>query len=163
MPASSRLPELGKRGQGWVAVQSILILSLVPATLSEIDWPGSVGSTLTVLGLVLVASGLLLLIAAGASLAFARAASMLPSPRTGSRVAQRGAYRVVRHPIYGAVLLLAVGASLATSPLALAPTILLAAVFDLKARVEEAWLRERDAAYDAYRARTPRRFVPGVY
>src|SRR6266540_1831336 len=39
----------------------------------------------------------------------------------------------------------------------------LAVLFDLKARREEAWLIERIPEYEAYRARTPRRFVPWLY
>ncbi len=65
--------------------------------------------------------------------------------------------------VYGAVLLIALGWSLVESPLGLLPTAALAVVFDLKARVEEAWLEERFPGYSQYRDRTPRRFVPGVY
>jgi protein-S-isoprenylcysteine O-methyltransferase Ste14 len=61
------------------------------------------------------------------------------------------------------VLLLAIGWSLAESPLGLIPTALLAVVFDLKARVEERWLEEKLPEYAQYRERTPRRFVPGLY
>jgi protein-S-isoprenylcysteine O-methyltransferase Ste14 len=43
------------------------------------------------------------------------------------------------------------------------PTALLAVLFDLKARREEAWLIERFPEYADYRARTPRRFVPWLY
>ncbi len=100
---------------------------------------------------------------AAASLVAARAGTVFPRPRKGSTLAQRGAYAAVRHPIYGAILLIAIGWSLALSPLGLIPTALLALVFDLKARLEEAWLSERHPEYAAYRARTPRRFVPGVY
>jgi protein-S-isoprenylcysteine O-methyltransferase Ste14 len=53
--------------------------------------------------------------------------------------------------------------SLAESPLGLIPTAFLAALFDLKARVEEAYLEERFADYAEYRERTPSRFVPGLY
>ena len=87
MPASSRLPELGRRGQGWVAAQSVLFLAIAVATLSGVEWPGGVASTL-VLGFVLLACGLLLLVTAGASLALARAATVLPRPRRGARLAQ---------------------------------------------------------------------------
>jgi protein-S-isoprenylcysteine O-methyltransferase Ste14 len=43
------------------------------------------------------------------------------------------------------------------------PTVLLAAVFDLKSRREEAWLLERFPEYEEYRERTPHRFVPWLY
>ena len=48
-------------------------------------------------------------------------------------------------------------------PLGLVPTLLLTVLFDLKARREEAWLIERFPEYVAYRAGTPRRFVPWLY
>jgi protein-S-isoprenylcysteine O-methyltransferase Ste14 len=163
MPASSRLPELGRRGQGWAAVQVTLIVLVAVSALSGVFWPEAVASTLTILGLVLLVIGLLLLLAAVVTLSVSRAMTVMPRPREGSRVAQSGVYRVVRHPVYGAVLLMALGASLAESPLGLIPTALLVAVFDLKARLEEAWLEERRPDYAVYRERTPWRFLPGLY
>ena len=59
--------------------------------------------------------------------------------------------------------MIGLGWSLAEAPLGLAPTALLATLFDLKARREEAWLIERFPTYAAYRAGTPRRFVPWLY
>jgi protein-S-isoprenylcysteine O-methyltransferase Ste14 len=133
------------------------------SALTGVYWPDSVAGVLTLVGLVLIAAALLLLLLAGASLVLARSGTVFPRPRPGASVAQGGVYGRVRHPVYGAVLLLALGWSLAESPLGLIPTALLAVIFDLKARVEEAWLEERLPDYASYRARTPRRFVPGVY
>jgi protein-S-isoprenylcysteine O-methyltransferase Ste14 len=144
-------------------VQALLIVLVAVSALSGVFWPESVASTLTVLGLVLLAIGLLLLLVAIATLSLSRAMTVMPRPREGSRVAQSGVYRAVRHPVYGAVLLMALGASLAESPLGLIPTALLVAVFDLKARLEEAWLEERRPDYARYRERTPWRFLPGLY
>jgi protein-S-isoprenylcysteine O-methyltransferase Ste14 len=45
---------------------------------------------------------------------------------------------------------------------ALALSVVLAIVLDLKARREEEWLRERFPDYAAYAART-KRFIPGIY
>jgi len=133
------------------------------SALTKVYWPDSVASTFTVVGLILIVLGFVLLLAAGVSLVFARAFSAMPRPREGSTVAQGGVYRLVRHPVYGALLLIALGWSLAESPLGLIPTAVLAVVFDLKARLEETWLQEGHPEYAAYRERTPRRFVPGVY
>jgi protein-S-isoprenylcysteine O-methyltransferase Ste14 len=93
----TRLPSLGRRGEGWVAGQVVLFLAVV-----------------------------------------------------------------VRHPIYGAGIVLALGWSLATSPLALLATVVLALFFELKSRREEAWLEERHPGYDAYRNRVRWRFIPGI-
>ncbi len=163
MPASSRLPELGSRGQGWAAVQAVLILLVAFSTLTGVFWPDAVAGTLTVLGLVVLAVGLLLLAVSISTLVLARAMTVMPRPRHGSEVAQGGLYGLVRHPVYGAVLLIALGAALAESPLGLIPTALLAVVFDLKARLEEAWLQERRPDYARYRERTRWRFLPGLY
>ena len=157
------LPRLGRRGEGWVALQSGLIVLLGLSVLSGVYWPDLVAGFLVVVGLALIVAGLALLLLAAISLVLARSATVFPRPRENAVVADRGVYRLVRHPVYGAVLMLAVGVSLAESPLGLIPTALLAVVFDLKARVEEAWLEERLPGYAGYRYRTPRRFVPGIY
>jgi protein-S-isoprenylcysteine O-methyltransferase Ste14 len=166
MPVSSHLrspPRLGRRGEGWVALQSALIVLVGLSALTGVYWPDSATGVSVVVGLALILAGLLLLVLAGISLLLARSATVFPRPRAGAAVAEGGVYRRVRHPVYGAVLLLAAGWSLAESPLGLIPVALLAVVFDLKARVEEAWLEERLPGYARYRERTPRRFVPGVY
>jgi protein-S-isoprenylcysteine O-methyltransferase Ste14 len=163
MPASSRLPSLGKRGEGWFAIQLVLMGLVGLAALVHVYWPDSVAGVFGILGLALIALALALFAFAAVSLLVARAVTVFPRPREQSALAQHGVYRIVRHPVYGAVLLIALGWSLALAPLGLIPTALLAVVFDLKARIEEAWLSERHADYAAYRERTPRRFVPGVY
>jgi protein-S-isoprenylcysteine O-methyltransferase Ste14 len=133
------------------------------SALTGVYWPDSVTGVFVVIGLVLILAGFVLLAAAGVSLLVARSTTVFPRPREGAMLADSGVYRRVRHPVYGAVLLIALGWSLAESPLGLLPTAALAVVFDLKARVEEAWLEERFPGYLQYRERTPRRFVPGVY
>lgn len=74
------------------------------------------------------------------------------------RLIDTGPFAIVRHPIYTG-LLLAVVASVAVkgTALALAGAVLLAGGWYVKARTEEAFLREELGAadYDAYRARVP--------
>jgi protein-S-isoprenylcysteine O-methyltransferase Ste14 len=155
------LPELGPRGEGWVVLQSLLFLAIAGCSFAGITWPGSVESFFVVLGLVMAAAGAVLLVLG--ALALGRSFTPFPRPHERAEFRQGGVYRLVRHPIYGGVLALALGWSLAEAPLALVPTALLVVVFDLKARREEAWLVERYPAYAAYRTRTPRRLVPFVY
>ena len=133
------------------------------SALTGVYWPESVAGVFVIVGLAPILAGLALLALAGFSLLLARSTTVFPRPREDAMLAEGGVYRRVRHPVYGAVLLIALGWSLVESPLGLIPTAALAVVFDLKARVEEAWLEERFPAYSGYRERTSRRFLPGLY
>jgi protein-S-isoprenylcysteine O-methyltransferase Ste14 len=155
------VPDLGRRGGGWVVLQSILFVAIAACGFVGVYWPGSVESYLAVIGFVLIVAGVVVVVTG--ALTLGRSFTHLPRPRGSGRLHQSGIYRLVRHPIYGGVLLLALGWSLAEAPLALVPTALLAVVFDLKSRREEAWLVERYPEYPAYRERTPHRFIPFVW
>lgn len=124
-------------------------------------WPGSVESFFGVLGLLIAVAGVLLVVLG--VLALGSSFTPLPRPRARTRLRQGGILSLVRHPVYGGLILIGLGWSLADAPLGLAPTALLTVLFDLKARREEAWLIERFPEYAAYRTRTPQRFVPWLY
>jgi len=123
-------------------------------------WPDGVSRALTLVGLLVGIFGLVLFVrgigALGSSL------TPFPRPSEGATLRERGVYARVRHPIYGGVLFLALGWSLALSPLALAATALLWLLLELKSRHEESMLVERYPGYGAYRERVRRRFVPGL-
>ncbi len=92
-----------------------------------------------------------------------RSLSPMPRPLEGATLVESGAYAHVRHPIYAALILIALGWSVATTSLvALGLTAVLALVLDLKSRREEEWLEERFSGYAAYATRTSR-FIPRVY
>ena len=87
----------------------------------------------------------------------------MPHPRPEAQLVETGIYGRIRHPLYAAVVLSALGWAIATaSAAALVAAAVLAVWLDTKARREEAWLIEQFPGYAAYRTRT-RRFVPGVY
>ena len=161
MPSASRLPELGPRGEGWVALQLLLGAAIAGCGFVGVYWPGSVEASFGVLGLLIAVAGVLLVLLG--VLALGSSFTPLPRPRARTRLRQSGIFRLVRHPMYGGAILVGLGWSLADAPLGLIPTGLLVLLFDLKARREEAWLIERFPAYAAYRAGTPRRFVPWLY
>lgn len=161
MPVSSAIPELGPRGEGWLVLQTLLGAGIAGCGFVGVYWPGSVESFLGVLGLVLAGAGALLFVLGLVSLG--RSFTPLPRPHGRARLRQDGMYRLVRHPVYGGAILIALGWSIAEAPLGLVPTALLAALFHLKALREEAWLGERYPEYSAYRERTPHRFVPWLY
>jgi len=83
---------------------------------------------------------------------------------TGHRLATGGPFRWLRHPIYMALNLLALGSALwVPSPLMLRAMLLMWLGSDLRGRAEERLLTQAfGSAYAHYCARTPR-FVPGIY
>lgn len=105
-------------------------------------------------------------IAAGIGVRSARslgpALTVFPRPRPHVPLADGGAYRIVRHPMYTSALGLATAVATVGSPWAFGPTGLLAVVLDRKAAREEAWLLESLPEYASYRARVRWRFLPGV-
>lgn len=159
----SRLPSLGPRGEGWVAIQGVLFVVIAAAAYELPADAGALAGALAAVGASLVLAGGLLAILAVVALRAGSALTAVPHPRAGARLVAEGPYRWVRHPIYGGIVLAAIGASLArASVVALVASLVLLAFFDLKRRREEAWLRDRIAGYDAYAA-TTRALIPGVY
>lgn len=162
MTGDTRVPSLGPRGEGWVALQFALLGAIAAA-----GWLFGGGLSGTAQAALVVVGGLL--IVGGLALAFLgvrdldSSLSPLPRPTDRAVLISHGVYRRLRHPIYAGLVLGAVGWSLLTGSLvALALSLALAVVLDLKSRREEVWLRQRYADYGTYAART-RRFVPGIY
>jgi protein-S-isoprenylcysteine O-methyltransferase Ste14 len=157
----SRLPSLGPRGEGWVGLQAILLVLVgISGTLGP-TWDGDPRLATSLAGAILLAAGGLL---ATRGLTDLRdALTPLPHPRPDASLVEHGAYRLVRHPIYGGIVVGAAGFGLVTaSPAALVGAGILLAFFDLKSRREETWLEARYPAYPAYRRRT-RRLLPFLY
>ncbi|EGJ12048.1 MULTISPECIES: isoprenylcysteine carboxylmethyltransferase family protein [Rubrivivax] len=111
----------------------------------------------------------LALVLAAASLAVGLAAvtanrpgnfNVHPEPRAGGRLVEHGIYAWIRHPMYAALLLLALAAvAVAPGATTVAAAVALAVVLWIKSSLEERWMSAVHPGYDAYRART-RRFVP---
>ncbi len=154
MPGSSRWPSLGPRGEGYVILQALL----VAATAFAFVLDGRFGPVGIGIGTALLAVGLVLFAVSVATLG--RSLTPLPRPKDAGELVEHGIYARVRHPIYGALLLAALGWSIAFAPWGIVTTVLLAVLFDLKSRREEAWLLERYPGYAEYRRRTPGRFLP---
>ena len=110
----------------------------------------------------LLGLGIALLVAGGAGLGSALTA--FPEPRTGEALRTTGIYGRVRHPIYGGVILVALGWSVVfATPVGLALTLVLALFFELKSRREEHLLEQIHPDYPEYRRRTRRRFIPYLW
>lgn len=110
-----------------------------------------------------------LVIAGGAALAvsalvYFRSWRIRATLDTSHQLATGGPFRIVRHPIYMALNLLALGSALwVPTAIVWASFALMAIGSDLRARAEESLLTQAfGASYREYCART-KRFVPGVY
>jgi protein-S-isoprenylcysteine O-methyltransferase Ste14 len=162
MHDSSRLPELGAKGGGWVAAQFVLLAAIALSALVGVGWGGSLKAVAIVIGLALMAVGGVLVVLGGVQLG--SSLTPYPAPRAGGELSAAGLYAHTRHPMYGGGILIALGWSiLFASLLGVVLTLLLAVFFELKARREEAWLVDHYPEYAAYRERTPRKLLPWVY
>ncbi len=123
------------------------------------DFPGS--WVVQVLGVPLgIAGGML----------FSRAARALGTQMTpaiqvqeGHQLLETGPYRLIRHPVYTAIVAISLGQTLLfLSPVAALLTLVMLGLAEYRAHLEEDLLRSPEAfggAYDAYMARTGR-FLP---
>jgi len=160
----TRLPSLGPRGQGWVAIQVVLLAAVALAGMvMPGDWSDPGAAVAWLVGVALCAAGGGLFGGGLSELRRGDAFTPLPRPLDGARLVESGVYRLVRHPVYGGLVLGAFGWALIRESI---PTLLAATAlflfFDLKRRREEAWLVARFAGYGDYRART-RRLIPWIY
>ncbi|HJU97164.1 MAG TPA: isoprenylcysteine carboxylmethyltransferase family protein [Jiangellaceae bacterium] len=155
------VPALGRRGEGWVVIQAILLVIVAVTGLIGARWPQNLQAPALLTAIVSGVAGLWLgwsgVRTLGGSL------SPLPKPPGRSELTDSGVYALVRHPIYGGILLLAFAWSLALSPWALVPVGALGVALVLKSRLEERWLTDRHPSYPGYRDRVRRRFVPYLW
>lgn len=160
--APRHLPALGARGGGWVAIQVALLAAILLSALVGLGWPEVWAVVAYVVGSGSIAAGAALLVAGGVGLG--SALTPFPAPRQGGELRTTGAYRLVRHPMYGGGILLALGWSIVfATPLGLALTALLALFADLKARREELWLEDDFAEYPDYARATKHRLIPFLW
>lgn len=159
--APRRLPDLGPRGEGWVAIQLVLFVLLAVAGGAGPAWGEPWLTVGRAVGAIHVAVGVLV---AGLGLVGLREnLTPVPRPVAGGRLIADGVYGLVRHPIYAGIILASVGWGLFTaSPAALVVAVGIGLFFDLKSRREEAWLLEAYPGYADYRRRV-RKLLPFLY
>lgn len=159
----------GGPGRYWVIAQLVLFLVFAIALVMDGSLPGTSADPLNIagggpdgwriVGAVLLVGGGVWLVVAARSLG--RALTAMPEPLAGVTLVESGPYRYVRHPIYGAILLLLLGASLLfTSTAGNLVCVALGVLFWMKSSYEERQLRIVYAGYSSYRRRVPKRFIP---
>ena len=139
-------------------MRSIVLVGLQFALLAAMAWPRVGAASPPVAFAVIAAGGLLGIWALAAN----RPGNfnIRPLPKIEGRLIESGPYRFVRHPMYLAVLLVALGL-LIRDPVWWrgAALLMLAFVLHLKAAIEEVALTKLHLGYAAYRERTAR-FIP---
>ena len=148
-----------------MAAQLLLVALVSLGPRSPAGWPAwgppALQPVWRLAGGAMMAAGALLF--GGGAWRLGRAVTPLPYPKPGASLVSSGPYALVRHPIYGGLVLLALGWAIAIQGwLTLAFAALLVLVFDLKARREERWLEERHPGYAEY-CRRVRKLIPFVY
>jgi protein-S-isoprenylcysteine O-methyltransferase Ste14 len=145
------------RGASWVVAQSVVIVATI-LLIRESSRPES--ALLRIGGLVIALAGVLLF--GWAYRTMGRSFTPFPRPPASGELVVSGPFELVRHPVYGGLLLGSAGASLAVGLAGLAGTALLAVLWWRKSAFEERLLVERYPEYSSYRARVRRRFLPFV-
>lgn len=150
-------PDGDSRGVGWVSGQVVVLLATLAAI---VFFPGQLRLP-AVIGWLVLAAGATQFSVSLTNLGVQT--TPYPEPIAGGALVETGIYAYVRHPMYGAVIVMALGAVLVRgSGIGLALWAGLVAFFAVKARHEEGRLTMRYPGYEAYRRRVQRRFVPWV-
>ena len=138
-----------------MAIQADLLAVMVLAP-RGVHW--SLAPVVNAAGRIMEVLGVMVGLWAASVLGAGLTASPLPNGRVG--LVSRGPYRWVRHPMYTAVMVFMAGVAVLSGswpvPSAL---VILVALFNVKARWEEARLAEAFPGYADYRAVT-NRFMP---
>ena len=149
-------------GKVFVAVQFLWFLAIAVALAIDGSLPGDDVRGTRVLGAVLTVFGLILSFLSARRLGGAMTA--VPEPKEGGRLVERGFYRVVRHPIYGGVVLWLLGTSLfLDSLIGVGLSLSLVGFFYAKSEYEERRLRIAYPEYRAYRRRVRHRMIPFIF
>jgi protein-S-isoprenylcysteine O-methyltransferase Ste14 len=155
----------GERGEYWVLGQILLFIGfiLLPVypvvSLDQLSpfWKYMSWGLTGVFGLIaaflLIRGGIKL----GANL------TPLPHPKDDGKLVTTGAYGIVRHPIYSGVIFLAIAYSCWQWSLTHAiGTVILLLFFDIKARKEESWLKNKFSDYNSYQSKV-KKLIPWLY
>lgn len=154
--------EPAERGGLWVAVQAALAGALLVAAIWDRGSLGLAGGWFEWVGRALVLAG-----AVQALLGLRHLGSQLtafPEPINRGRLVEHGIYGVVRHPLYGANVILIAGLALhQNSSWAIVVAVISAGFYAVKAISEEQRLVFRYPEYRAYEQRVTSRLIPFIF
>ncbi len=154
----------GTRGEGYVVIQILLMLLVFFAPRNLSGWPAwsaPVRLVASFVGGALFLAGLLLF---GTAInRMGKNLTAVPYPKEEATLIVKGPYRLVRHPMYCGLVVLAFGwALLVHGWLTVFYAIVLLLFFDIKSRREEQWLCEKFPGYPDYRKRV-KKLIPFIY
>jgi protein-S-isoprenylcysteine O-methyltransferase Ste14 len=155
------------RGGLWVIAQMLLIPGMLAVLIwlrisgTELSWAQWLRTPAMIVGcLLLIAAAALL---AAAVLHLGRSLTAFPRPLQSGTLIVHGAYALVRHPIYTAIILAMLGvAFVLPSAVGLAFAVVTFVFFDRKAAYEERMLTNVYSEYAEYRRRV-RKLIPLLY
>lgn len=154
----------GARGEWYVALQGVFFALIVlgPKTAFGLSpWPDAVATVASGVGGLLLAVGMAMTLVAAVHLG--DNLTPLPHPKEDSTLVVTGLYRLVRHPIYCGIILMAMGWALFVHGwLTLVYAALLLIFLDIKSRREEIWLLSHFPGYAEYQQRVPK-LLPFIY
>lgn len=147
---------MGKRGEGWVILQFILMGAILVAPSSP-----QIGRVIRNLGLLLMMIGCNML--GLSTLKLGRNLTPFPKPLDDGQLVRTGLYEMVRHPIYFSVIVACLGWAIwRGSFIGIGLSLLLFFFFDAKTRAEERWLVQQYPDYAAYQQEV-KRLIPWLY
>ena len=143
---------------GWWVVGQFVIIGLFVVALSQ---NGDAGAVQRWLGLLLVVVGIGLGI--GGFSALRDKVTAMPAPVDGAVLRDRGAYAIVRRPIYGVLVVSFFGLALrGANLLAAALALVLLMYLFAKASYEERLLADAFPEYADYKSRVRQRILPWI-
>lgn len=155
---SDGVPRFLERGGGWVASQALLLTLWAVTFVTSAAFPPRAWMWS---GLLPVLAGVWMALAAVPSLG--PGLTPFPAPSQSGQLTTTGPYGWVRHPMYGGILLVVVGASiLGGSWWAAGAGAALGVLFFFKSRHEERFLRIAYPDYPDYARSVPKRLLPGI-
>jgi protein-S-isoprenylcysteine O-methyltransferase Ste14 len=155
----------GKRGEYLVVLQGLLLLGfiLLPIyRLPELKIESSLLLNISWCISALLGSGGLIFIIKG-FLDLGKNLTPLPYPKEDGELVQTGVYKIVRHPLYSGIILMALAWTIfQLSGSHLIATVILLVFFDIKSNQEEIWLNEKYPDYSEY-CQQVKKLLPWLY